>query len=76
LATSRYLAKQTNKFTSKKIEITPFGIDTLQFAPAKIKTPFISPSAGQIVIGCVKRLEDTYGIDYLIKAFKIERIKS
>ncbi|MGE5810037.1 MAG: glycosyltransferase [Ignavibacteria bacterium] len=76
LATSRYLAKETNKFTSKKIEITPFGVNTVQFAPASVKTPFNIPAEGQIIIGCIKRLEDTYGIDYLIKAFKIVKDKN
>jgi glycosyltransferase involved in cell wall biosynthesis len=70
MATSSYLAAEADKFTEKKIEVTPFGINTTQFAPAKVASPF--DSAGEpIVIGCIKRLEDTYGIDYLIKAFKM-----
>jgi len=76
LATSRYLAEETNKFTSKKIEITPFGINTAQFFPAKVKGPFGNSDSGQVVIGCVKRLEDTYGIEYLINAFKIVKEKN
>ncbi|QKJ64820.1 glycosyltransferase [Flavobacterium sp. M31R6] len=68
LSTSHVMALETNKYTKKRIHITPFGIDLSKFR--KIETnSFFSSEA--IVIGTVKTLSSKYGIDYLIKAFKI-----
>jgi len=49
----------------RHIVITPFGVDTAQFFPAREARP----DSGPIVIGTVKTLESKYGIDTLIKAF-------
>ena len=68
LATSYYLAKETNKYTSKEILITPFGIDIEEFKP-KIVVPIFKED--DIVIGTVKSMERKYGIEYLIKSFSI-----
>ncbi|MCZ6702661.1 MAG: glycosyltransferase [Ignavibacteria bacterium] len=68
LATSYYLAKETNKYTNKKIFITPFGIDTDKFKPEIVDTVF---KKDEIVIGTVKSMERKYGIEYLIKSFSI-----
>jgi glycosyltransferase involved in cell wall biosynthesis len=66
LSTSQIMARQTAKYTRKKIDITPFGIDLNVFKPdRKLKAD------SSIYIGIVKSLENKYGIDYLIKAFKI-----
>lgn len=67
LSTSHVMAKETKKYTNKKIEITPFGIALEQFRPMKGTTLF---NENDIVIGTVKSLEDKYGIDCLIGAFK------
>ena len=68
LATSYYLAKETNKYTSKEILITSFGIDTDKFKP-KIVDPIFKKD--DIVIGTVKSMERKYGIEYLINSFSV-----
>lgn len=65
LSTSHVMAEETAKYTSKDIEITPFGVDTAMFAP-NAKEP-----RNTIVIGTVKTLAPVYGIDTLIRAFAI-----
>lgn len=65
LSTSRAMARETARYTSKKIEITPFGVDTEKFK----KKEGLQPQ-NDFVIGCVKTLNPTYGIDILIKACK------
>lgn len=65
LSTSRAMARETARYTSKEIEITPFGVDTEKFK----KKEGLQPQ-NEFVIGCVKTLNPTYGIDVLIKACK------
>lgn len=67
LSTSKVMAKETEQYTKKKIIVTPFGIDTLQFRP-ELKT---NSHQEEIVIGTIKSLEEKYGIAYLIEAFSI-----
>ncbi len=68
LSTSLVMAEEGKKYTNKDIEVTPFGVDLNIFKPMAIESPF-SPS--DIVIGTIKTLEEKYGIEYLIRAFKI-----
>lgn len=68
LSTSHVMAKETKLYTNKDIEVTPFGIDMQQFRPMVVESLF---DKDDIVIGTVKTLEEKYGIEYLIKAFKI-----
>ncbi len=68
LSTSHVMAKEIKHYTDKNIEVTPFGIDMEQFKVLEVKSVF---SKNDIVIGTVKTLEEKYGIEYLIKAFKI-----
>lgn len=68
LSTSHVMAAEAQKYTTKNIEITPFGIDMERFKPLPVESLF---SPGDIVIGTIKTLESTYGIEYLIGAFKI-----
>ena len=63
LSTSHCMAQETNKYTDKKIGITPFGVDTELFKPSQKK------GDGTFVIGNVKTLSANYGIDLLIRAF-------
>jgi glycosyltransferase involved in cell wall biosynthesis len=72
LSTSHVMAEETRKYTTKPIEVTPFGIDTDLFKPQPVKSLF---EAKDIVIGTVKTLERKYGIDYLIRAFKLLKQK-
>ncbi len=67
LSTSNVMAIETAKYTSKKIDITPFGIDLNIFKPQYINNLF---NPNDIVIGTIKSLEKKYGIDYLLKSFK------
>ena len=72
LSTSHAMALETNKYTNKLIEVTPFGIDLDIFKPDRIPSIF---AQGDIVVGTVKTLEEKYGIEYLIRAFQIVKAK-
>lgn len=67
LSTSHFMAEEIKKYTSKRILVTPFGIDTEKFKPKKNHSLF---DEGNIVIGTVRGLEELYGIEYLMQAFK------
>lgn len=73
-STSYVMKTITKKYTNKKVNVIPFGIDTKKFAPKKEKTLRLFPE-NQIVIGTIKALEVKYGVDYLIKAFKLVKEK-
>lgn len=68
LSTSITMAHEIKKYSSKRIEITPFGIDVSVFKPIKIKRLFDDDS---VVIGTIKSLEKKYGIEILIKAYHL-----
>jgi len=68
LSTSHIMAKETTLYTGKEIEVIPFGIDIKQFKPMNIESLF---AKNDIVIGTIKTLEKKYGIEYLLRAFKI-----
>lgn len=68
-STSKAMAKEAHKYTSREIEITPFGVDMSLFKPNEHrerckKTP-------SYVVGTIKGLEKKYGIDVLLKACQI-----
>lgn len=65
-ATSQALADETEKYTSKKTQVTPFGIDTQLFTPFPGKLHF---DEQDFVIGTIKSLYPVYGIENLILAF-------
>lgn len=68
LSTSHVMAVETEKYTNKQIEVTPFGINL------DIFTPQDHQGEGKVfTVGTVKALEDTYGIIYLIRAFDLFR---
>lgn len=65
-STSRCMAEQTKKIVKgKEIIVTPFGVDIEQFSmpPVRNKDSFI--------VGTVKTLSYKYGIDMLIRAFRL-----
>jgi glycosyltransferase involved in cell wall biosynthesis len=68
LSTSNSMAEEIAKYTTTKIDITPFGVDMDVFKPQKVKSLF---NEGDIVIGTIKSLETKYGVEYLIEAFEI-----
>ena len=63
LSTSHIMAKETYKYTSKPIGITPFGVDTDLFKKN------VTNKSDEFIVGNVKTLSPIYGIDILIKAF-------
>jgi len=67
-STSHIMAKETQKYTQKDIQVIPFGVDLGVFRPKEVESLF---DKGDIVIGTIKALEKTYGVEYLIRAFKI-----
>ena len=72
-STSKAMAIETNKYTNKNIEITPFGVDMDLFNPNKKDVNKKIDADGRFVVGTVKALTPKYGIDYLIKAVSIIR---
>ncbi|MHB8579929.1 MAG: glycosyltransferase [Ignavibacteriaceae bacterium] len=69
LSTSCIMAEETMQYIKKQIEVTPFGVDLNIFRPSVKKE--ILFDRNDIVIGTVKSLEDKYGIDFLIRTFKL-----
>jgi glycosyltransferase involved in cell wall biosynthesis len=55
---------ETNKYTDKTVAVTPFGVDTVRFAPGP------RPPDARIVFGIVKTMDAKYGIDVLLRAFR------
>lgn len=66
LSTSNVMSRQVSRFTSKKVLITPFGVDTELFRQLSS-----TDCDRGFVVGNVKTLSPKYGIDVLIRAFKI-----
>ena len=64
-STSFAMKEQTERFVSPNlsIEVTPFGVDMNLFKPNQNRK-----EKDTITIGVVKRLEEVYGIEYLIRA--------
>ncbi|MDR3669066.1 MAG: glycosyltransferase [Ignavibacteriaceae bacterium] len=76
LSTSRCMSEEIAKYTSKKIEITPFGVDMEKFTPRNELKLFNGNE--DYIVGTVKGLENQYGIEYLIEAYNLlrKRIKN
>lgn len=67
-STSRYMADQVRSIAPQigEIAVTPFGVDIGMF----VRVPDLEPvGTDRLVIGTVKSMEVTYGIDTLIEAF-------
>ncbi len=65
ISTSNTMAEEMKKYTRKPVKVIPFGID---FTDVKSRQVFPS---GDYNIACFKKLEKVYGINLLIRAFKI-----
>jgi len=65
-STSNAMADQVRQLIGKdaRVSVTPFGVDMNQF-----KSTSTILSSTKVTIGIVKRLEQKYGIDVLIKSF-------
>jgi L-malate glycosyltransferase len=68
-STSRSMASETAKYTNKKIEVTPFGVNISLFSPKD------GGNEEKLVIGIAKGLDDIYGFRDLFKAFAILKTK-
>ena len=66
-STSNAMARETKKYTNKKIFVTPFGVDIDRFRNSR--SPDLE--SDQIHVGIVKSLREKYGLKYLIKAIPI-----
>ncbi len=71
-STSKSMAVQTKKFTRKDVECVPFGINTSVFKPVEVKKIV---DGNPLVIGMVKTMQEKYGVEYLIRAFKMVQEK-
>lgn len=68
LSTSEAMARRTNELVPhERILVTPFGIDTERFQPRA--NDAATKGRNEIVVGTVKTLASTYGIDILLQAF-------
>ncbi|MCA1060805.1 glycosyltransferase [Rossellomorea aquimaris] len=67
-ATSPALEKETRKYSKEgqPIHITPFGVDMNKFKPV-VK----NISGKGFRIGLAKRMEPKYGVDYLLRGYKL-----
>ena len=63
LSTSKVMAVETAKYTDKKIEITPFGVNTSHFCRKNARPK------DKFTIVSVKSISENYGTEYLIRAF-------
>lgn len=66
-STSHVMAKETNIYTKRFVEVTPFGVDINIFYPET----GTEQSTDKIIVGTVKALEDKYGIADLVKGFAL-----
>lgn len=67
-STSYAMAKETGKYTNKKITVIPFGVDMELFNPRLHER-----NDNNFIIGTVKGLSPEYGIDTLLKAIAFVR---
>lgn len=65
-STSKAMKGRVNELIKKEVIVTPFGVDINLFRPVN---GFKNDQ--KKIIGTVKTLSPKYGIDYLIRAFKI-----
>lgn len=63
-STSQAMADETSKYTNKKFEITPFGVDMDLFNPNKRTRG----NDQLFIVGTVKALSDKYGIRNILEA--------
>lgn len=65
-STSEIMKKESEKYTTKTIYVTPFGVDTNKFSPIQKKG-----TGKGIIIGSIKKFYKKYGFEFLIKAIAI-----
>jgi glycosyltransferase involved in cell wall biosynthesis len=72
-STSYSMKEETLKYTNKHIHVIPFGIDVNLFQ--RLEDASVLDENKKIVVGNIKSLEDKYGIDTLILAFRLFDVK-
>jgi len=70
-STSKFMKVEAEKYTNKDINVIPFGVDLDIFNDNWNN----KKKDEEIIIGTIKTLEKIYGIEYLIQAFSILRMK-
>lgn len=63
-STSKFMATEARKYTSKNVFVTPFGINLNEFKPS-----MRNKDDSKIIIGINKSLEEIYGIKFLLEGF-------
>lgn len=72
LSTSNIMKRETQKYTDKDIVVTPFGVNIDTFKPKDKK----NKCDNTVTIGTIKTLEEKYGIEFLIRAFKKVKVSN
>jgi glycosyltransferase involved in cell wall biosynthesis len=67
LSTSEVMKTELQKYTTKEIVVTPFGVDTQEFAPRHLNKKEMT----RIHVGTIKPIEEKYGIHDIIDAAEI-----
>lgn len=72
-STSKLMAEEAGKYTNRKFQITPFGVDRKIFYPAAgYKKDFLDGiKEKNIKLVYIKSLEEVYGPNYLIEALAL-----
>ncbi|MDI1353358.1 MAG: glycosyltransferase family 4 protein [bacterium] len=72
ISTSEVMAKELKLYTTKQVQVIPFGID---FNIYKFSTNTQNQDKKTIQIGCFKQIEAIYGTDILLRAFALAEKK-
>lgn len=72
ISISHVMAQEARHYTRKSIDVIPWGIDLERFRPMSVQSLFDSST---IVVGTIKALEEAYGINYLLHAFRLLKDK-
>ena len=68
LSTSYVMKGELWKYSSKEVDVIPFGVNTTVFSPKNIKT---NSEKDILHIGTIKAMEDKYGIKTIIDAVEL-----
>ena len=66
-STSHIMAAETQRYCNRSITVTPFGVDCSQFLRLQER----NYRNDEFIVGTVKALEPTYGVEYLIRSFAL-----
>jgi glycosyltransferase involved in cell wall biosynthesis len=66
-STSQIMSVETQRYCNTPITVTPFGVDCDRFFPVQPG----NQREKEFIVGTVKALEHTYGVEYLIRSFAL-----